>query len=55
VEGPFIAPQRESSRWAIRDLDISGSGVRHVRSACLETGQGTEYVRSEDLVAEELG
>jgi hypothetical protein len=27
--GPFITP-RESSRWGVRNPDMSGSGARHV-------------------------
>jgi hypothetical protein len=42
--GPFIAPLRESSRWGVRNPDMSGSGVGHVRSTSLETGLEIGYV-----------
>jgi hypothetical protein len=54
VWGPFTAP-RESSRWGVRDLDMSRSEAGHVRPTSLKPGLKTEYIRSGDLVAEKLG
>jgi hypothetical protein len=51
---PFMPP-RESSRWGVRDPDMSMSGAGHVRPTSLEPGLGTEYVRYGDLVAKESG
>jgi hypothetical protein len=44
--GPFIAPG-ESSHWGVKKLDMSGSGVEHVRATSLKTGLRTGYIRSE--------
>jgi hypothetical protein len=44
--GHFIAPLRESSHWDVRNPDMSGSGVEHVRPTSLELDLGTRYVRS---------
>jgi hypothetical protein len=48
VWGAFIAPPppRESSRWSVRNPDMSESGAGHDRPTSLETGLGTRYVRS---------
>jgi hypothetical protein len=43
---PFIAPPRESSRWSVRNPNMSGSGPGHVRHTSLKTSLGTEYVWS---------
>jgi hypothetical protein len=44
--GHFISPQKESSRWGVRNPDMSGSGARHVWPTSLEIVLGTGYVRS---------
>jgi hypothetical protein len=51
----FYSPPRESSRWGVRDLDMSRSGAGHVRPTYLEPGLGIRYVWSGDMVTEELG
>jgi hypothetical protein len=49
--GAFYSPLplRESTRWGVRDPDMSGSGVRHVRQTSLEPCQGTRQVRLQAL------
>jgi hypothetical protein len=39
--GPFIAP-RESSRWGVRNQDISELGAGHIRPTSLELGLGPD-------------
>jgi hypothetical protein len=51
--GAFYSHPRESSRWGVRDPDMSGSRARHVRPTSLESGLVTGYIRSRDLDAEE--
>jgi hypothetical protein len=41
--GLFIAPPRESSRWGVRNPDMSGLGARHVQPTSLELILGTGY------------
>jgi hypothetical protein len=50
VWGSFYSPQKESFRWGVRDLDMSGMGVGHVRKGLLESGLGTGQVRCLGLI-----
>jgi hypothetical protein len=45
--GAFYSSLRESSRWGVRNSDMSGSEAGHVRPTSLETGLGTGYIRPE--------
>jgi hypothetical protein len=45
--GGFSRPPRESSRWDVRNSNMSGSGAGHVRPTTLKPGLGIGYVRSE--------
>jgi hypothetical protein len=45
----FYSPQKESFRWGVRDLDMSGQGTEYVWERLLEPGLGTEHVRCRDL------
>jgi hypothetical protein len=57
VWGPFTAP-RESSRWGVRDLDMSRSEAGHVRPTSLKPGRGTGQAQFRTLTrdkAERVG
>jgi hypothetical protein len=41
----FYSPQKESFRWGVRDLDISGLGAGHIHKCLLEPGLGTGHVQ----------
>jgi hypothetical protein len=53
--GGLLLPPKKSSHWGVKDPDMSGVGVELVRPTSQKTGLETGYVRSEDLVTEELG
>jgi hypothetical protein len=42
----LLWPPRESSRWRVRDPDMSGSGAGHVWHPSLEPSLRTRHVRS---------
>jgi hypothetical protein len=49
VWASFYSPQKESSYWGVRDLDMFGQETRYVRERLLELGLGTRHVWCWDL------
>jgi hypothetical protein len=56
--GAFYSPQKESTRWGVRDPDMSELEARHVWQPSLESALGTGHVQCLPLTrvkAEEPG
>jgi hypothetical protein len=45
----FYSSQKESSRWGVRDPDMSDQGTGYVRERLLEPDLSTKHVRCRDL------
>jgi hypothetical protein len=49
VETSFYRPRRESTRWGVRDPDMSSQEIGYVQETLLEPSLGTRHVRCRDL------